>query len=129
MNSLTIPINDIIGISLGVMLLWIGGKEVIIYKNLDPDGFIKYIIFLFAMLQPAKKIGAIFTEIQSGLASAERVFDLINIESNIKESKNPKKITRNIRRYVPIMFPNLFISLNVINNCSILISLFLERFK
>ena len=49
MRNLTTPINDLIGISLGVLLLWIGGKEVIVHGTLAPDGFIRFIIFLFAM--------------------------------------------------------------------------------
>ena len=90
MRNLTVPINDIIGILLGVLLLWIGGREVIIHGNLDSDGFIRYIIYLFAMLQPAKKLGTVTTQIQAGLASAERVFNIIDVKSNIKDPVVPK---------------------------------------
>jgi len=94
MRILTVPINDLIGISLGVMLLWIGGREVLIYSTLDSDGFIRYIIYLFAMLQPAKKLGNVNTQIQAGLASAERVFTIIDIKSNIKDPTTPKILNK-----------------------------------
>jgi len=84
MRNLTVPINDLIGISLGVMLLWLGGREVLIHGNLDTDGFIRYIIYLFAMLQPAKKLGSVNSQIQAGLASAERVFNISDVKSNLK---------------------------------------------
>ena len=88
-GNLTIPINDLIGISLGVMLLWLGGREVLVLKTLDADGFIRYIFFLFAMLQPARKLGSINAQIQTGLASAERVFNILNTKSNILNPKKP----------------------------------------
>ena len=89
MGNLTIPINDLIGIFIGVMLLWLGGKEVLIYGNLDSDGFIRYIIYLFAMLQPAKKLGTVFAQIQMGFASAERVFNIMDVKSNIVDPETP----------------------------------------
>ncbi len=92
MKNLTVPINDLIGISLGVMLLWLGGKEVLISGTLDSDGFIRYIFYLFAMLQPAKKLGSVNTQIQVGLASAERIFNILNIKSNIINPSKPSFI-------------------------------------
>jgi len=89
MSILITPISDMIGISIGVILLWLGGREVIIHGNLDSDDFIRYIIYLFAMLQPARRLGGINAQIQSGLASADRVFSIIDIESNIKNLDNP----------------------------------------
>ena len=92
MRNLTIPISEFIGISLGIMLLWMGGREVIIHGNLDSDEFIRYIILLFAMLQPARKLANVNAQIQSGLASAERVFNIIDVKPNIIDSDRPIKL-------------------------------------
>ncbi|OUW62672.1 MAG: hypothetical protein CBD58_01475 [bacterium TMED198] len=86
------PANDIIGICIGVLLLWIGGTEVLIYKALDPNDFMKFIIFLFAMLQPIRKLSGVNTNVQSGLASASRVFGILDKKSDIIEIKGAKKI-------------------------------------
>ena len=91
MHNLTTPVNDMIGIFLGVVLLWYGGREVLIYENMSPDGFIKYIIYLFAMLQPARKLGSVNAQIQAGLASAERVFSILDIKSNIFDDPKSKQ--------------------------------------
>ena len=74
--GLTTPINDIIGVTLGVFLLWYGGQEVLIYNKMSSDDFMRFIIFLFAMLQPARKLGNSIATIQTGLASAERLFEM-----------------------------------------------------
>ena len=74
--GLTTPINDIIGVTLGVFLLWYGGQEVLIHNKMSSDDFMRFIIFLFAMLQPARKLGNSIATIQTGLASAERLFEM-----------------------------------------------------
>jgi len=77
--GLSTPINDIIGISLAICLLWYGGTQVLSNTTyLTSDNFMRYIIFLFAMLQPTRKLGTSFGSLQMGLASSERVFKLIN---------------------------------------------------
>ena len=93
MRNLTTPINDLIGVFLGVFLLWIGGREVIVHGTLSPDGFIRFIIYLFAMLQPARKLGNVFSQIQIGLASAERVFTITDVLPDINDSENPENLS------------------------------------
>ena len=93
MRNLTSPINDLIGVSIGVLLIWLGGNEVIKFGNLSPEGFLKFIIYLFAMLQPARKLGNVNAQIQSGLASAERVFSIIDTPISIKDPTSPKPFT------------------------------------
>ena len=93
MRNLMTPINDLIGVFLGVILLWIGGREVLVHGTLSPEGFIRFIIYLFAMLQPARKLGNVNAGIQAGLASSERVFSITDVKSNIIDVPNAKHIT------------------------------------
>ena len=86
------PINDMIGVLLGVVLLWIGGYEVLEAGTMDPDSFIRFIIYLFAMLQPARKLGNINAIIQGGLASAERVFTVLDVKPDIVDPETPVKL-------------------------------------
>ncbi len=92
LKSITTPINDMIGVIIAISILWIGGREVFIYKTLDPNGFIKFIVYLFAMLQPAKKLADINLSIQSSIAAAQRVFSILNIKPQV-DSKNAVEIT------------------------------------
>ena len=84
--NLSTPINDFIGVTIAVILLWFGGKEVLQNNNISSDGFIRYIMFLFAMLQPSRRLGTGIATIQTGIASADRVKSVLDIE--IKEEKN-----------------------------------------
>ena len=78
LGHMTIPINDLIGISIGVILLWYGGSSVLDGTGLSPDDFMRFIILLFAVMQPARKLASVNTQIQSGLASADRAFMLLD---------------------------------------------------
>ena len=82
--NLSTPINDFIGVTIAVILLWYGGKEVLQNNNISSDGFIRYIMFLFAMLQPSRRLGSGIATIQTGIASANRVKSVldINIDDN-----------------------------------------------
>ena len=90
---LTAPTNDLIGVSIGGALLWFGGQEVLITKTLDPDGFIRFIFFLFGMMQPARKLGGVNAKIQAGIASAERVFTIFDTHPKIINIENSKIIS------------------------------------
>ena len=90
---LNTPLNDTIGVSMGAILLWIGGKEVIMGNSLNPDDFMRFIIFLFAMLQPARKLGNVNAQIQLGLASAERVFSILDSPISILDKPGAQNIS------------------------------------
>ena len=83
-----------IGVFLGVILLWIGGYEVLKAGTMDPDSFIRFIIYLFAMLQPARKLGNVNAIIQSGLASADRVFSIVDVHPDITDPKSPIELNK-----------------------------------
>ena len=86
------PSADMIGVSIGVILLWLGGNEVIGNQSLTPNGFLRFIIFLFAMLQPARKLGNVNAQIQTGLASATRVFSILDTQNDIYECETPEQL-------------------------------------
>ena len=89
LRFLTTPVNDMVGVSMGVILLWIGGNEVISNQSLTSDEFLRFIIFLFAMLQPARKLGNVNAQIQTGLASATRVFSILDTKNDIQDGTEP----------------------------------------
>ena len=85
---ITTPLNDMIGVSIAVTLLWLGGNEVFAANpSMDGDNFIKFIIYLFAIMQPAKSLASVNLSIQTSVASAERVFKIMdsNPQSNYEK--------------------------------------------
>ena len=78
LRFMSTPINDLIGAMIGAILLWVGGQQVLVTSTLTGDGFIKFFTFLFAMFQPAKKLAGVSIDINRGIASAERVFSILD---------------------------------------------------
>ena len=74
----TSPLTETLGILVTVILLWVGGREVLAGKGFGAEDFIRFLTFLFMMFQPLKSLGNINNTIQNGLAAAGRVFGLVD---------------------------------------------------
>ncbi|UCD38127.1 MAG: ABC transporter ATP-binding protein [Fidelibacterota bacterium] len=85
LRNLNTPVNELIGVFFGVILLWVGGQQVLIGRGVGPEEFMSYIIFLFAMLQPLRNLSNVHADIQVGMASAERIFTLLDVTPTIVE--------------------------------------------
>ena len=89
-SSLNTPINDIIGISVGIALIWYGGSEVINRTSgLNPDDFMRFLLLLFTLMQHVKKMGHVNSLIQLGLASGERIFNILDTKNDIVNVAQP----------------------------------------
>lgn len=88
----TSPLNETLGILILVALLWYGGN--LVYKNagLSAEDFIRYLVFLFTMFQPLKELSGLNNVIQSGLAAAERIFEVIETPQEVYDKPNAKQI-------------------------------------
>ena len=92
LNNLATPINEIIGIFIGVVLLWYGGMQVIQTETLTSEDFLRFILVLFAMLAPIKTLGTVNITIQNSLAAAERVFLVLDSKPDINDKPDAKGI-------------------------------------
>lgn len=93
-NELASPISQFLGVSVVAGILVYGGSLVLSGKtDLGASDFITYIIIFTQVLNPAKEISRAVSSIQRGIASAERIFEVINTKSEIEAPANPKKIT------------------------------------
>ena len=86
------PITETFGVVIGVILLWYGGSEVLMQRGLNPEDFIRFILILFSILGPIKQMGNVNLRIQTGSASAERIFALLDTPIDIIEDVNPIKL-------------------------------------
>ena len=88
----TSPITETIGAIIGVFLLWVGGLDVLVYKTMSSEDFIRFILILFSVLGPIRMLGSVSVKLQKGFASAERVFSILDTPSTIKERPNAKVV-------------------------------------
>ncbi len=87
-KNLNAPLTEMIGVTVGIAMLWVGGQQVLLGRGVGPDEFMSFIIFMFAMVQPLRSLSNVNAEIQIGLASTDRIFGLLDIPAGIAEKNN-----------------------------------------
>lgn len=89
-NELASPTSQFLGIIVVATLLVVGGNMVLSEQSdLEPEQLLTYIIVFSQILNPAKSISQSISNIQRGLASAERIFKLIDEKPKIENDPNP----------------------------------------
>ena len=83
------PINETLGAGVAAILLWIGANDVLVNQSISSEDFIRFILLLFSLWAPIKNLTNVVNEIQNGLASADRVFNILDIKSDINNIDNP----------------------------------------
>jgi len=58
-----------------------------------PDLFIVFLFMIFSMVRPIKSLGAVNNEIQSGMAAADRIFQVIDAEPEVADREAGIKLT------------------------------------
>ena len=92
LRLLASPITETIGVMIGVLLLWVGGLEVLSGEGLTPEDFLRFILLLFAMMDPLRKLSKVNVALQTGAASAERVFSILDTPPTIVDKVDAVKI-------------------------------------
>ncbi len=77
------------------VLLWYGGKMVLINESLSGTTFIVFMGLAYNILTPAKNLSKSFYSVKKGNAAAERVFEIVSLkgtndEKRLKEIDNFK---------------------------------------
>jgi len=90
-KAMTGPINEILATFAIAAVILYGGLTVL--SGLRSQGeFIGFLVALFLMYDPFKKLSRISSTVQQGMAGAERIFEILDTESSIKEVKHPKDL-------------------------------------
>ncbi|MFY0654174.1 MAG: ABC transporter ATP-binding protein [Cyclobacteriaceae bacterium] len=105
-NDLASPLSEFMGILAIVLLLIIGGTIVIDGEGeLTGSQFIQFLLIFAQVLNPAKAISRSITSINRGLASADRIFELIDTKPVIQNVTSPIPIS-SLSKHV--LFENVF---------------------
>lgn len=90
-NNLASPMSEFMGIVVIAILLWYGGNLVLVDKTLNGALFIVYLGLAYNILTPAKAISKASYQVKNGLAAAERVFEVLEVENVITDNPNALK--------------------------------------
>ncbi len=119
-SSISRPLMETLGGIAVAAIVWIGGNQVI-EGNTTPGTFFSFITALLMAYQPMKSIASLNATLQNAMASAQRVFKIIDSKPKIKNNNCNKMV--NVTKKNGISFSNVsFKYFNsksyVIKNCS-----------
>ena len=86
------PVSETFGATIAALLLWVGARDVLVIESISSEDFLRFILLLFSLFQPLKNLTNVVNELQNGLASADRVFSIMDIKSDIQDIDNAAEV-------------------------------------
>ena len=92
-RDMSSPMSEFLSSAVVILVLWFGGKLILGGGNhIDAGSFISYIVVFSQIISPAKSFSQGYYNVQKGIASAERIFEILDAEEVITEKENTIEI-------------------------------------
>ena len=89
-RDLANPMSEFLGSAVMVTLMWYGGSMVLSESGtLSPQAFIGYLIIFSQIISPAKSFSTAYYNVQKGIASIDRIDEILDADNPIKDIENP----------------------------------------
>ncbi len=92
-RELASPMSEFLGSVTMLIITYYAGTEIINGTNKDPATFLAFIGVFFQVLDPAKRLSNAISAIQGGMASLERVSEVLDYDLKVEEVANPTPIS------------------------------------
>jgi len=90
-RSLSSPIMEFLG-GVGIaFIIWYGGSRVISGAS-TPGMFMSFLACVMLLYDPVKKLSNLNVAVQQGLAAVDRIFEVLEAESDIQDPADPKPL-------------------------------------
>lgn len=88
-RDLSSPIAEVLGVSVLLVVLFLGGQEVLAGRSLTGGELVAFVVLFYQLIPAFKNVTNALYDIQKGNASALRIFEILDLPAE----KNGKKIT------------------------------------
>jgi subfamily B ATP-binding cassette protein MsbA len=85
------PITEIIGTLIAVLILWIGAWQVLTTGAMTGATLLAFLTLVLRLLQPLKQLSQMRTTAQSSLASAERLFEIMDSPAEFQVDRGTRE--------------------------------------
>jgi len=87
------PISELLGTVVVAILLWYGGTLILQGEGtISAPEFIYYLVIFYSIIPPSKDLSRAMYSVQKGMASLQRVDEILKAENPLKHQTNPVKI-------------------------------------
>lgn len=80
------PLIELCGAVGSVIVIWTGSRMILLEQSLAPEDIVAFLLYLAMFYAPITQAGNIVEAIQTALAGAERVFEVLDTEPGIQDS-------------------------------------------
>ena len=84
------PVTEIIGTLIAVLVLWIGAWQVLRDGTMTGSTLLAFLTLVLRLLQPLKQLSQMRTTAQSSLASAERLFEIMDSPAEFQRDRGTR---------------------------------------
>ena len=88
------PITETIATTITVLLLWYGATLVLDARVLQASAFLVFLTLVMRMLAPLKALSQLPTVAQSSLAAADRLFEVLDVPTELESDRGTRVIER-----------------------------------
>jgi ATP-binding cassette, subfamily B, bacterial MsbA len=92
-RALASPLSETMGALGTVLLLWYGGRMVLVDQALAPGAFILFLGLSMKLYQPAKWLSKFPSTVQPGLSAADRIFEFLDTPIEMVDSLGLRAFT------------------------------------
>ncbi len=85
------PITEVIGTLIAVLILWIGAWQVLQGGAMTGATLLAFLTLVLRLLQPLKQLSQMRTTAQSSLASAERLFEILDSPAEFQRDRGTRE--------------------------------------
>ena len=92
-RDMSSPMSEFLSAIVVIIVLWFGGSLILGGGgNIGAADFVSYVVVFSQIISPAKSFSQGYYNVQKGIASAERIFEILDAEEVITEKENAKEI-------------------------------------
>jgi len=101
LSVLSQPMTELIGTAVAMLILWIGAREVLLGTGgMDSATLITFMIMVMRLLPPLKQLSQAPTTAQQSFASAERLFEVLDLPTEARLDEPTPDVPRRGSRAV-----------------------------
>jgi subfamily B ATP-binding cassette protein MsbA len=86
MRDLASPTTEILSVAAGVVMIWFGGRQILLEHSLDAGEFLGFLILIFQIMPPIKELTSVNNRIQESSAAGKRIFEILDEQPKIRNA-------------------------------------------
>jgi len=88
MRDLASPMTEILSVAAGAVIIWYGGRQILVEHSLNASEFISFLFIIFQIMAPIKELTNVNNRIQEASAAGKRIFEILDTRPSVANREN-----------------------------------------